>query len=84
MKDNKKQIVRKKEVDKIFNSFRKNDLLEDRAEYDEEDLQLAYPQLNKKEAKLLYLKVQKWKYGQEKKDKKSGSGSINVSCTPHK
>ena len=84
MKENKKQLVRKKEVDKIFNSFRKNDLLEDRAEYDEEDLQLAYPQLNKKEAKLLYLKVQKWKYGQEKKDKKSSSGSINVSCTPHK
>ena len=84
MKDNKKQLVRKKEVDKIFNSFRKNDLLEDRAEYNEEDLQLAYPQLNKKEAKLLYLKVQKWKYGQEKKDKKSGSGSTNVSCTPYK
>ena len=84
MKNNKKQLVRKKEVDKIFNSFRKNDLLEDRAEYDEEDLLLAYPQLNKKEAKLLYLKVQKWKYGQEKKDKKSDSGSIRISCKPQK
>ncbi|MDP2926455.1 MAG: hypothetical protein Q8N99_08815 [Nanoarchaeota archaeon] len=66
----KKQKVRKKAVEKVFNSFRKNDLLEDRAEYDEEDLQLAYPQLNKKEAKLLYLKVQKWKYSKVKKNKK--------------
>jgi hypothetical protein len=84
MKNNKKQLVRKKEVDRIFNSFRKNDLLEDRAEYDEQDLLQAYPQLNKKEAKLLYLKIQKWKYGQEKKDKKSGSGSISISCKPQK
>ena len=69
MKNNKKQVVRKKEVERLFNSFKKNDLLEDRAEYDEEDLQLAYPELNKKEAKLLYLKVQQWKYGKLKKDK---------------
>ncbi len=80
----RKQQVKKKEVDRLFSSFRKEGLLEDRAEYDEEDLQLAYPQLNKKEAKLLYLKVQKWKYGQEKKDKKSGSGSINISCKSQK
>ena len=67
----KKQTIRKKEIDRLFNSFRKEDLLEDRAEYDEEDLQLAYPQLNKKEAKLLYLKVQKWKYSKAKKKKGS-------------
>jgi hypothetical protein len=66
MKD-KKQIINKKKVDKLFNSFKKNDLLEDRSEYDEEDLQLAYPDLNKKEVKLLYLKIQQWKYSKEKK-----------------
>lgn len=66
----KKQIISKKEVDRLFNSFRKENLLEDRAEYDEDDLQLAYPQLNKKEVKLLYLKVQQWKYSKVKKKKK--------------
>ena len=66
----KKQIIRKKEVDRVFNSFRKNDLLEDRAEYSEEDLQDAYPQLNEKEAKLLYLKIQKWKYSKIKGKRK--------------
>ena len=65
----KKQPLKKKEVDRLFNSFRKEDLLEDRAEYDEEDLQQAYPQLNKKGAKLLYLKLQKWKYSKIKKKK---------------
>ena len=65
-----KQKVRKKAVEKVFNSFRKNDLLEDRAEYDEEDLQLAYPELNKKEVKLLHLKLQKWKYSKIKEKKK--------------
>ena len=75
---NKKQVVRKKEVDKLFNSFRKEDLLGDRVEYDEEDLQLAYPQLNKEEVKLLYLKVQKWKYGPEKKSKKSDSNDESI------
>lgn len=66
----KKQPLRKKEVDRLFNSFRKEDLLEDRSEYDEEDLQKSYPQLNKKGAKLLYLKLQKWKYSRIKKNKK--------------
>jgi len=66
----KKQIIRKREVDRVFNSFKKNDLLEDRAEYDEEDLRDAYPQLNNKEIKLLYLKVQKWKYSKVKGKKK--------------
>ena len=65
----KKQPLKKKEVDRLFNSFKKEDLLEDRAEYDEEDLQQAYPQLNKKGAKLLYLKLQKWKYSKAKKKK---------------
>lgn len=67
----KKQQIRKKEVDRLFNSFKKNDLLEDRAEYDQEDLKLTYPQLNEKEVKLLYLKIQQWKYAQKKKNKKS-------------
>ena len=65
-----KQKVRKKAVEKLFNSFKKEDLLEDRIEYDEEDLQLAYPELNKKEVKLLYLKLQKWKYSKTKEKKK--------------
>ncbi len=72
----KKQKVRKKEVEKVFNSFKKNDLLEDRVEYDKEDLQSAYPQLNEKEAKLLYLKIQKWKYS--KKDKKKNSSNLTI------
>ena len=66
----KKQKVRKKEVEKVFNSLKKNDLLEDRTEYDKEDLQLAYPQLNEKESKLLFLKIQKWKYSKIKGKKK--------------
>ena len=66
---NNKQTINKNRVDKLFDSFLKEDLLEDRSEYDEEDFQLAYPQLNKKEAKLLYLKVQKWKYSKPKKKK---------------
>lgn len=64
-----KQKVRKKAVEKVFNSMRKNDLLDDRSEYDEEDLQSAYPELNKKEAKLLYLKLQKWRYSKTNKKK---------------
>jgi len=62
----KKQKVRKKEVARLFNSFRKNELLEDRSEYSEGDLQSTY-QLNEKEAKLLYLKLQRWKYSKAKK-----------------
>jgi len=72
----KKQQLKKKEVDRLFNSFKKEDLLEDRAEYDEEDLQQAYPQLNKKGAKLLYLKIQKWKYS---KSKKKSSENLAIS-----
>ena len=72
----RKQQLKKKEVDRLFNSFKKEDLLEDRAEYDEEDLQQAYPQLNKKGAKLLYLKIQKWKYS---KSKKKSSENLAIS-----
>ena len=69
----KKQKVRKKEVEKVFNSLKKNDLLDDRAEYDKEDLQQAYPQLNDKEAKLLFLKIQKWVFNSVKNKKKIAS-----------
>lgn len=63
----KKQAVGKRKVETLFNSFKKEGLLEDRADYDEEDLQLTYPELNKKEVKLLYLKIQHWKYSKKKK-----------------
>ena len=62
----KRQTVRRKEVNRLFNSFKRDDLLEDRSEYGEEDLQSTY-QLNEKEAKLLYLKLQRWKYSKAKK-----------------
>lgn len=71
----RKQKVGKKEVDRLFDSFKKEDLLEDRAEYDEEDLQQAYPQLNKKGAKLLYLKLQKWKYSKTNKKRSKNFAS---------
>lgn len=74
----KRQVVRKKEVDKLFNSFKKEDLLEDRSEYDEEDLQSAYPELNKNEVKLLYLKLQKWKYSKVKGKKKIALSHSNL------
>jgi len=74
----KKQQLKKKEVDKLFNSFKKDDLLEDRVEYDEEDLQSAYPQLNKKGVKLLYLKLQKWKYSKAKKKNSSNLAIKNM------
>ena len=71
----KRQTVRRKEVNRLFNSFRKNELLEDRSEYNEEDLLSTYPELNQKEAKLLYLKLQRWKYS--KKDGKKIALSHN-------
>lgn len=71
----KKEKPNKSEVNKLFDSFKKEDLLEDRAKYDEEDLRVAYPNLNDKEAKMLFLKIQKWKYSKTKKNKKSGLGS---------
>jgi hypothetical protein len=66
-----KQTINKKRVDKLFNSLINEDLIEDRVEYDEEDLQLAYPKLNKKEVKLLYLKIQQWKCSKLKKKRPS-------------
>ena len=47
-------------INKLFSELKKNDLLEDRSEYDIEDLQSTY-KLNKKDAKLLFLKIKKWK-----------------------
>jgi hypothetical protein len=67
---NNKQTINKKKVEKLFNSLMNEDLLEDRGKYDEEDLRLAYPKLNKKEVKLLYLKIQKCKYAPLKKRRK--------------
>lgn len=58
--------LRNKKVNKLFNSLKKEDLLDDRMGYDEEDLQLAYPELNSKETRLLFLKIQRWKYAQNK------------------
>jgi len=48
-------------IEKLWKYFKKEDLLEDRSEYDEEDLQKAYPQLTKDEAEKLYKKLQKWR-----------------------
>jgi len=58
-------------VNKLFADFKKNDLLEDRREYDEEELRTTY-NLNKKDAKLLSLKIKKWSMSKNKeaKDKK--------------
>lgn len=69
----KKQQVKKKEVDRLFSSFKKEGLLQDRSEYDEQDLKSAYPQLSDKGAKLLYLKLQKWKYSKVQGKKKIAS-----------
>ncbi len=55
-------------VNKLFSEFKKNDLLEDRREYSIEDFQSTYG-LNRKEAKMLYLKCQKWAKSSDKKKK---------------
>ena len=49
-----------KKINKLFSELKKNDLLNDRSEYDIEDLQSTY-KLSKKDAKLLFLKIKKWK-----------------------
>ena len=59
--------LNKRKVNNLFNSFKKEGLLEDRVEYDEDDLKSTYPQLNDKEAKMLYLKIQKWKHAQKRR-----------------
>lgn len=79
MKNNKKQTMSKKKVGGLFNSFKKNDLLEDRAEYSEDDLQSAYPQLNEKETKMLYLKIQQWKYSMKREKRKIAPSHKNLS-----
>ena len=48
-------------VTKLFNEFKKKGLLEDRSEYDAEDLKKAYHVLSKRESKLLFLRLQKWR-----------------------
>lgn len=58
-----------KSINKLFAELKKEDLLDDRSEYDVEDLQSTYG-LNKKQAKLLFLKIQKWKKSCLKSSKK--------------
>jgi len=65
----KKEKSNKSEVNKLFDYLKKEDLLEDKSEYDEEDLRVAYPKLNEKEAKMLFLKIQMWKHSKIKKKK---------------
>ena len=60
-----KVFIFMKKINKIFNDMQKSNLLDDRSEYDEEDLRTAY-NLNKKESKLLSLKIRKWKIGSKK------------------
>lgn len=49
------ESIREKEV-------RKGEEVQEDCMMLKEDLQSTYPQLNKKEIKLLYLKLQKWRY----------------------
>jgi hypothetical protein len=56
MNDN--TVVNLDKVYKIYRGFIDDGLLEDRLEYGEEDLQSAYPFLNKEEVKYLYRLVQ--------------------------
>lgn len=53
-------------VTKLLAEFKKNNLLEDRREYGPEDFQSTYG-LSKKEAKMLYLKVQRLCKNSDKK-----------------
>lgn len=50
----KEKKVDLKKVWKLYKSLKKEDLLDDRKEYDVEDLKKAYPELSNSEAKLLY------------------------------
>jgi len=61
MAKKKKETINKKKVEKLWRYFKRNDLLEDRSEYDAQDLKSTYPDLNKAEAKYLYLKLQRWR-----------------------
>lgn len=56
-------------VTKLFAEFKREGLLDDRSQYDTEDLMSTY-HLNKKEGRMLYLKLRKWRKSAEKKSKK--------------
>mgnify|MGYP000613087106 CR=1 FL=1 len=61
----KKKTIRRKKINKVsklFNSFKRQKLLDDRSEYDVYDFESGYPDLTNKQAKKLYKKVQLWKY----------------------
>lgn len=45
-------------LDAMMSDFKKNDVLDDRREYDAQDLQKAYPELSKIEATALYDQIQ--------------------------
>jgi hypothetical protein len=64
-----KDKINKKEIDRLWRMFRRQDLMDDRSEYDEADLMAAYPQLNKAEAHYLYVKLQRWRYGKTWREK---------------
>ncbi len=55
-----------KSINKLFQELKKEDLLDDRSNYDVEDLMSAY-QLKRKEALILFRKIQHWKKGSVKK-----------------
>ena len=64
-------MAKKININKLFKEMKEQDLLSDRSEYDIEDLQKAYPELSKTDAKRLYLKLQKWRKKTESKDSKA-------------
>lgn len=51
----------KKEVYDLIKEFKKHDLMEDRSEYDVDDLKSTYPHLSKSQSKLLFELLQKWR-----------------------
>ena len=78
------KLLVKQKVNKLFNLLKKEDLLDDRSEYDKQDLKLAYPELNDKESRLLFLKIQQWKYAQKKKIKGGQNGEKRKAKTQAK
>ena len=55
----KKSLIENKTAKELFQMFKDKDLLNDRREYDVEDLMNAYPGLSKEEAKKLEKMLQK-------------------------
>lgn len=45
-------------VDELLQYFKDNDLMDDRMEYDVDELKRSYPELSQQEAKELYNKIQ--------------------------